>query len=395
MVRSTIVGGLASLLVGCHVYQPLIGHAVDRKALAKLEPQTCVSGEATLALQRACVKRSEIEYARATHQILGAAVANTLIPTAGYVAYRTARDKSAAATSAIAAVGLAGYATVGALAPDGRIEAYTRASKALSCAIETYRTAYVSGLRTSLARLAYAQAVNASADAIRVARAVPGVPPTELDTIRAAEVELTHIKSIVNDGSATSLLDAQLEQFVSTTIEDLNGLLRGTLPTLNALSSDVAMLGGAIKAVRLQSGGRSYELDEVYARAAQLLDMESAQRLTADFSPCQMSTAALVAQGLYKTLALGPGNSQQGQTINLTAAQVVTIPIVGGAVPWSVVVSGDPAAYRPSAEITMQGVALLTVRISSQDAAEVHTYRVTVFDNVGSSRWADFVVPQQ
>jgi hypothetical protein len=40
----------------------------------------------------------------------------------------------------------------------------------------------------------------------------------------------------------------------------------------------------------------------------------------------------------------------------------------------------------------MQGTALLKITIGKQDKA-AHTYRVTIYDSAGGSRWIDVKVP--
>jgi hypothetical protein len=132
-------------LQGCHVYQPMISQRVKAKAIDKLDVRECTSDPiGSTAVKRTCLKLKDIERARSQNQILTAVSGNALIPAASYVAYRVARDASSATTTGWALGGLAGYATVGFLAQDGRVEAYTRGSQALSCALGVYGVAAAS-----------------------------------------------------------------------------------------------------------------------------------------------------------------------------------------------------------------------------------------------------------
>lgn len=89
------------------------------------------------------------------------------------------------------------------------------------------------------------------------------------------------------------------------------------------------------------------------------------------------------------------GNGAQRQTVTVVVGDPYTVPILGGMTALSVVVGGPgDAKFKPTAEITMQAVALLKVTVPKQDT-KANQYRITVFDNAGASRWFDVTVAQQ
>jgi hypothetical protein len=390
-MKSSLYGlaAVALLLQGCHIYQPMISQQVPAKDIDDLDWRECISDPVgSTALRRACLKLRDIESARSQHQILIGASGNALIPAASYVTYRVARDASSATTTGWALGGLAGYATVGFLAPDGRVEAYTRGSEAMSCALGVYAIAAASVPRAILQRGEYEKQLKKAE--VDLKKAGDKADPDDLEQIK-------WIKSAVYSASSTTLLDAQLDKFVYRTVEDLNKLLRGTLPTLADLTSDIAALSNIV-APAAQGDARiadnADELKPLRDAANALISAESTQRASADFTPCSMSMGALTAQGIYKPFALGPGNSMDNRTVPLSKDSQLAVPIIGGLAPFGFNVAGSHAASRPEVQITMQGVVLLTVTVKGQDSAAEQTHTISIFDSAGASRSLKVVVPK-
>jgi hypothetical protein len=303
-------------------------------------------------------------------------VESVLIPAAGVVAYRTAAGKSSSATGAVAAGGLALYAWAGSTMPASRVEAYGRGSKALSCALGKYRVAEATSSVDYVARAEFGRLVKAFRKTfVNVADAMEYV-----DAIDAQ----------VRQQSVTGLIDAQLDDFTSATVEEINILLEGTIPPLGNLADQISTLGNAFPKPKLADPATfavpdvSDAVSKINKAADALFKSDVGSRPSVDLSSCLISTAALVAQGLFKPLSLGEGNSDSGQTRDLTS-QGLTIAITGGQVPYSHVVGGDPVNGRPKVEISMQGVTVLNITKSAESKVE-ERYSITVFDALGSKR---------
>jgi hypothetical protein len=381
-------------LQGCSIYSPMISQRVDPKELDKLDLRECTSEPVdSMALRRACLKLRDIERARMTHQGLISATGNVLIPAATYTTYRVARDLSSAATTGWALTGLAGYATVGYLAPDGRVEAYTRGAQAISCGLGIYGVATASAPRAVFERATYEAALEKAKSDIRAQEDTAKKAGGSIDLSEEKQT-IRNIESAVRAASTTALLDAQLERFVNSTVDELNKLLRGTLPTLANLSSDVANLSNVVTQLSA-ADVRSADLEPLRVAANALIKAEAErQRATADFSSCNLSTAALTAQGLYKPMALGPGNTMDGKTVTLEKDKALVVPIIGGMTPLGFNVTGPHEASRPDVQLTMQGTVLLTVTMKAQDTAADQTHTVAIYDSAGASRTIKVVVPK-
>jgi hypothetical protein len=392
-MRILLIALVAAGMAGCHVYNPMISHRTPKLA-TPYDVTQCVGLEiASTALVRACRLRDEMEKARSQQIWVHSITVDTLIPAAGYVAYRAARQQSGAATSAIAAGGLAAYMTIGALSPEGRVEAYSRGTQALSCALGKYRIAVVTTPINAAARLAFElkweEASSSIAKKLKVNKG-----DTEL--LSAARL-LDAIRAQVDTQSPTSTVDAQLDSFAARTIEDLNGLLRGTLPSLANLGASIATLSNSPIPIPGETTLKYLNDESTYSDlvgAANAVINDPSKRASVDFSDCLMATSALVSAGLYKPMTLGPGNSVDGQTVELAKGGSQSFLIAGGQSPYGFVISGNPADKRPTASITMQGNALLEVEVKDSDPAAEHTFNIEVFDSVGSRRSVTIKVPK-
>jgi hypothetical protein len=363
-------------LTGCSLFAPEVLQSPPEKMLAAARAADgCFSSLETPATIRACALQKEIEGRRKTHETVPGVVTSILIPAAGVVAYQSTAGHSSSSTGAIAATGLALYALTGALAPATRIEAYSRGSRALSCALGEYGLAIASANAEGQPRSDYEQALKAAR------KAASG----DKDVLQ----EIADIERLVSAKTLTGLVDAQLSKFVSLTVEDLNGLLRGTLPTLAGLGQQVAALSNANGGDGVRSDTQAFSISStatsnLVTKAEALIAAEAGTRPSVDLTPCLMSTAALSAQGLYTPMTLGPGNSMNGAAID--ASQLpIDIAVTGGQMPYAPVVTGEPAIGRPKAEISMPGVALLKISPGGSPDKEA-TYTIAVWDSIGSKR---------
>jgi len=402
---------LASL-TGCYIYQPMIPQTLNAKKLTDYDVSQCVSQSAsTMALKRACLTREEIESARNTNIYAHSIAVETLIPAAGLVAYRAARQKSSASTIAISAGAIAGYETLGALAPDNRVEAYARGTKALTCAIGSYRTGVAAAKIAAVERAQFQQALDAfTATKTAILKQSP-LPDGDKRAVAAADRVATAIETAVETQSTTGLVDAQLDKFVGQSIEDLNGLLRGTLPTLASLGDSISALQSAVTpppppldtprdfnadselAKKLKAN-----LADVRTNADALIKVEAGNQVSVDFGPCLMATTALAAVGLYKPMALGPGNSADKSTIQLVLGQSQRIALIGGVQPYSTNVSNtDPTGdltKAPTVTITMQGAVLVEITAKDNDTKDL-SFLVEIYDNQATKRSVTVKIPKK
>lgn len=417
-----------TMVAGCRVYQPMIPHDISEDRLAEYHVNTCISLEmASPAVKRACITRDNIQSAR-SQQIWPHGIAVTaLIPTAGLVGYRAARQRAGAANVAVAATGIAGYETLGALAPDNRVEAYSRGTAALTCALGDYRTA-VAGVRLAVAQhVEFDQKLKEVTDETKALRSAAdkendaAKKAAAYRAANAADMRALAIQTEVESQVATGLADAQLDKFVGQTIEDLNGLLRGTLPTLASLGDSIAALEKVQGTQPAQSSSLYWvhaptaiiglmeqgskpgadlgtSLADLQKAAEDLIQAEAANRVSLDLSHCLMATTALAAAGLYKPMQLGGGNAFNGTTVSIPKGTSQRIPVVGGQQPYSTHVSGTDASMdmskAPDVTITMQGAVLLEITVKDNVKDIDQFYLIEVFDSLGTRRSLTVKVPK-
>ncbi len=411
-MRTWIVALVLSLS-GCSIYQPMVGHTITKKAIEKYDVKTCISQEfATTAVKRACLTRDEIESARSENVLAHNVAIGLLIPAAGLVTYRAARQKAGASTLAIAAGGIAAYETLGALAPDNRIDAYDRGIQALTCALGDYRIAVVSVPLAYTQRAAYENDLKSAMHQVETLNGNASIPNTKVVADRA-NLAIAAIQTAVETQSATGLVDAQLDKFVGLTVDDLNGLLRGTLPSLNSIGESIAALetikgappaaaDGApppllnSTAIGTSNGASNLiaSLTALQQSSQALIKAEAGNRASVDFTHCLMATTALEAAGLYKPMALGPANSTDNSTLDIPKGETQRIALVGGQQPYSTNVSGDTAKAPLPVKITMQGAILLEIGPTTSNTQADLKYVVEVYDALGTKRSVNIIVPK-
>lgn len=391
-IRWVLLVAPCLIATACVAPNSYVSHGSSKKMRDHASDFGCVTNPYSRTETRACQLVAHLEVRRGNKEFQAEALSTSLLAIGAHVGYQATRKDPSRAIGGVAAVGVFAYAWAAKSKWEQKRIAYSRGVSAISCSRAAYDKAFSSdSKRRDLMRKVIDERNKITAS----------MPAKDiLDQVDKIDATLV-------TWSGYDSLETQYYEFLTNSINSINTLIEGTIPSMEEIAKKAAELSNVqpTKPLTSMAGNQvaaavgslvvRIELTEYVKAAQELLDyLQSNSAKPADFSKCEVVTAEIGGQS-YLPLQLGAGNADNGRSFVLRAGQPPKeIPLIDGRAPFSVSVETQHADAPPKAEIVMQGGILLRISPPATAPSSEMEVKITVSDALNAVRHVSVTVPQ-